>query len=450
MKKILIIDDEQNFRLILSKVLLDEKYKVFQAGTGKEGLEVFEEQNPNLVLLDLNLPDTTGLDVLKKIKQSNSASEILMLTAYGNVSSAVEAIKLGAADYLSKPVDNDELLLKIANVLRTAELKNEVKQLKEKLNGNKVIKEKMGNSKEILKTVELAEIVCNTNMTIILEGKSGTGKELFARMIHQNSSRKSKPFVAVDCGAIPDTLFESEMFGYEKGAFTGAIDRRKGKFEQATGGTLFLDEISNLPMVSQSKFLRAIQEKKIQRLGSKQTIDIDVRIIVASNYSLQKSVDEGKFREDLFYRLNEFSINLPTLLDRKDDIPVLIEYFIREANEELSKNVTGLSVESFKIISEYSWPGNVRELKNVIKRAVLLAGAGIIQKQHLIISGLSKETDITNLKTARVKAEKQTIISVLKSVNGNKSKAAEILKLSRRQLYRKLEEFELSGQEYSR
>jgi DNA-binding NtrC family response regulator len=444
MKKILIIDDEQNFRMIISKVIQDENYKVFSAGTGEDGITNFLKNKPDLVLLDLQLPDITGIEVLKKIKELNPLTEVLMLTAYGNINSAVEAMKLGAFDYLSKPIDNDELILKISTAINSTLMKKEIHSLQQKLNGKKVVKESMGQSKEIQKVVELAEIVCHTNMTVILEGKSGTGKELFARMIHQNSPRKEKPFVAVDCGAIPETLFESEMFGYEKGAFTGAVSSKKGRFEHANGGTLFLDEISNLPIVSQSKFLRAIQEKKIQRLGSKKEVSIDIRIIVASNHLLEESVEKGEFRVDLFHRLNEFKIELPTLIQRKDDIPVLVAYFIAEANKELGKSVESLSAQSYEILMAYNWPGNIRELKNVINRAVLMANSGEIQNRHLMISGkIPQLNESMNLKEVRNTAEKDVVLRALETTEGNKLKAAEILGLSRRQLYRKLEEFNI-------
>ena len=450
MEKILIVDDEKNMRLILNKILSKEGYEIYQAENGKQALKEVKKSSPDLVLLDLKLPDINGIEVLEKIKQHDNSIIVIILTAYGDIKNAVEAMKLGAYDYLKKPFDNEEMILVIKKALDNLRLSREVKLLRDRLDEKISIKEMMGESVPIRKVLKMVEMVAPTNMTVFLEGKTGTGKELISRLIHQKSNRRNKPFIAVDCGAIPESLFESELFGYEKGAFTGAVSTHIGKFEQANKGTLFLDEINNLPLNLQSKFLRAIEEKTIQRLGCKGDIQIDVRIIVASNINIIEEVNKKTFRDDLFYRLNEFKIDIPTLEERRDDIPTLSNYFLKEANLEMKKNILGISKDAMSALISYNWLGNVRELKNVIKRAVLLSHNGYITKDNLILLSSNsvsqkEEWNVKNLikdgKTLDKMIEKfeiEIIIEILKETNGNKTKAAKMLGLSRYTLYRKL------------
>lgn len=451
MEKILIVDDEKNMRLILNKILSKEGYEIYQAENGKQALKEIKKSSPDLVLLDLKLPDINGIEVLEKIKQYDNSIIVIMLTAYGDIKNAVEAMKLGAYDYLKKPLDNEEMILVIKKALDNLRLSREVKLLRDRLDEKISIKEMMGESAPIRKVLKMVEMVAPTNMTVFLEGKTGTGKELISRLIHQKSNRRNKPFIAVDCGAIPESLFESELFGYEKGAFTDAVSTHIGKFEQANKGTLFLDEINNLPLNLQSKFLRAIEEKTIQRLGGKGAIQIDVRIIVASNINIIEEVNKKTFRDDLFYRLNEFRIDIPTLKERKDDIPTLSNYFLKEANLEMKKNILGISKDAMNSLISYGWPGNIRELKNVIKRAVLLTQGEYITRENLIFISIDNklkkndEWDYKRLIKEGVtlndmieKVEIDILKQALKISNGKKTKAAKMLGLSRYTLYRKL------------
>ena len=454
MEKILIVDDEKNMRMILSKILKNAGYEIYQAESGKQALREVKKSSPDLVLLDLKLPDINGIEVLEKIKQHDNSIIVIMLTAYGDIKNAVEAMKLGAYDYLKKPFDNEEMILVIEKALENLRLSREVKLLRDRLDEKISIKEMMGESAQIRKVIKLVEQVASTNMSVFLEGKTGTGKELIARMIHQKSHRKDGPFIAVDCGAIPESLFESELFGHEKGAFTDAISTHIGKFEQANGGTLFLDEINNLPLNLQPKFLRALEEKAIQRLGGKGVRQIDVRIVIASSMNIVDKMGKGEFRDDLFYRLSEFKIDIPSLWQRKDDIPTIANYFLKRACIEMKKNINGFTTEAMNSLIDYQWPGNVRELKNVVKRAVLLAQDDYIKKEHLIFITFDKRVDEfdiisskineqlrnsdTSLQSILEKVEIDILKKALKISDGKKTKAAKMLGLSRYTLYRKL------------
>lgn len=460
METILIVDDDKDFCWNLSNILKGEKYKTIIAGDGKKALLEVEKKSPDLVLLDLKLPDIDGMEILDKMKQVDRDSVVIMLTGLGDAKSAVNAMKLGAFDYIVKPFDSEELILIIKKALQTRQLVKEVESLKMRLGEKSLpIENVMGSSPSIKKVLEQIKIVAPTNMTIILQGESGTGKELIGSLIHEKSPRKDKPFVAVDCGTIPETLVESELFGYEKGAFTGADEKKEGKFEQANSGTLFLDEITNLPFALQAKFLRAIQERKVQHLGGKKDIKIDIRIIVATNMKLSEAVKAGKFRDDLFHRLNEFTIELPLLRERKEDIPVLAEYFLNEANLEFNKKVKKISPEAMKHLINYYWPGNIRELKNVVKRAVLLTETALIAPANLSVNVVEPQEDAALLysETDSIKTlfrevsledivknfERDLIKRVLKQMGGNKIKAAEVLCVNRKTLYRKIKSFGL-------
>ncbi|MDP8203421.1 MAG: sigma-54 dependent transcriptional regulator [Candidatus Tenebribacter mawsonii] len=458
MIKILIIDDNKNMQIILKNLLVDEGYDVISTTNGKDGLSAVIEQSPDLVLLDIRLPEMNGIDILQQITKFEKEIPVIMITAYGDVETAVETMKLGAFDYITKPFVNEELKLVIRKALDTNELKQEVKVLRQQLKAKKGDDVPMGNSIAIALILKQVELVASTDMSVIIQGKSGTGKEVIANLIHRKSKRKNKAFIPIDCGAIPDTLVESELFGYQKGAFTGASSAKKGKFETANGGTLFLDEITNLPPSAQAKILRVIQEKMITKIGGTKPINIDVRIIVATNLDMIKAVQEHHFRDDLFHRLNEFSLSLPTLKERKDDILIIAEQFLQESNIELDKNIIGFSPEALNILESYSWPGNVRELKHVIKKAVLLEETdhitpsaldlefGNVQSSpfkealdkyyEMIITQGSTISDITAIVSAEM--ERVLIKRILVEAKYNKSKAARILGIDRNTLYSKL------------
>lgn len=452
METVLIVEDNKDMQFILSNILKDEGYKVSIAEDGKRALKEIERCNYNLVLLDIRLPGMDGMQILDKMKEIDKDLSIIMLTAYGDVKGAVKAVKLGAFDYITKPFDNEELILVIKKALNTQYLSKEVKILRKQL-GERIDSEHfMGESAQIKRVLNQVNLVLPTDMTVILQGESGTGKELIAQMIHQRSSRKDKSFVAIDCGAIPETLVESEFFGYEKGAFTGADERKEGKLEQANGGTFFLDEITNLSDTIQMKFLRVVQERKVRRLGGKQDIEIDVRIIVATNFDLAEAVTIGRFRDDLFHRLNEFCINLPPMREIKGDIPILAHHFLKEANKELNKNIKGFSSEVMAEFFNYHWPGNVRELKNAVRRGVLLTESEYVMPNHLSLQLIKPETGIKftpflekgdSLKETMRKLERDLIVQALKQVNHNRVKASELLQVNRKALYRKMKSLEL-------
>ncbi|MCX7716324.1 MAG: sigma-54 dependent transcriptional regulator, partial [Endomicrobia bacterium] len=433
---------------------------VYTAHSGEKALSIITEVSPDVVLLDIKLPDIEGMVLLEKIKKIDENIPVVIVSGVNEVKLAVESIKKGAFDYVTKPFNKDELLLVINRACESEVLKKEVKFLRSKLfdtayPGIGLI----GNSPAINNVIELIKKVAPTNMTVLLVGESGVGKEEIAHTVYKLSKRNDKPFITVDCGTIPEGLIESELFGYEKGAFTGADTRKPGKFELAHTGTIFLNEISNLPFSAQAKLLRVLQEREIQHLGGNKVIKVDVRIIADTNIPLEEKVKQGTFREDLYHRLNEFVIEIPPLRERGDDVFLLAEKFIEEANREFNKNVRGLSLEVKKLFLLYPWPGNIRELKSVIKRAVLLAD-NIIYPQHLppaiqlvVKNGVStvgeksgvskpltrdvKEEEYT-LKSSIWKTERETILSVLEKVRYNRKEAAKLLGITRRALYYKL------------
>jgi DNA-binding NtrC family response regulator len=361
-------------------------------------------------------------------------------------------MKLGAYDYITKPFDNEEMVFSIRKALKTRNMSKEIKDLKEKLKQKMVMVEKMGNSKAIQRVIKQVDLIAPTSMSVILQGKSGTGKEVVANLIHQRSLRKNNSFVAVDCGAIPDTLIESELFGYERGAFTGANTTKAGKFEEANGGTILLDEITNLPFEGQAKLLRSIETRKVVHVGGKKSIDIDVRIIATTNKDFREEMKLGRFREDLFHRLNEFQIELPELQEREDDIILLANQFLHEANTEFNKAVISFSADTEKMLLEYKWPGNIRELKHTIKRAALLADSNQVEVEHLsfVLQQAKKHKSTDDLledgatfEDITKQFERDLIDKALEKANGNKTKAAEILNMNRKTLYRKMSSLDL-------
>ncbi|WP_293305820.1 sigma-54-dependent transcriptional regulator [Pedobacter sp. UBA5917] len=466
--KILIIDDEINIGLLLTKFLIKNRFEVFAATTGASALEILEREKFDLILCDYRLEDTNGKEILIYAKENYPATGVVIITGYSDIKLAVELIKLGAYDYIVKPLYPDEILSTINKALETQKVlkkQSSIVSVKETEISDypKYIE---GKSKSSLNLLEQINLVAPTNYSIILNGKSGTGKECVAKIIHQNSLRKNEPFVAMDCGSLSKELAASEFFGHEKGSFTGAMFTKVGHFEQANGGTLFLDEIANLSYEVQAILLRAVQERKIRRIGSTKEIALDMRIIIATNENLEDCIQKGTFREDLYHRFNEFSINIPSLSERKEDIMLFANAFLTEANEELNKNITSFSKEVKSRFLNYSWPGNVRELKNVIKRIALLTNGKQIETKVLPLeieknipaknrvfekkfSNLESDANnnVQQLRKTTEVAEYAAILTVLKEVNFNKTKAAKILKIDRKTLYNKISTLKLDKEE---
>ena len=449
-EKILIIDDEPDIGWLFSKILGEEGYQVSTALSGQEGISIIKKEQPDLVFLDIRLPGIDGIETLKEIRKFNTELLVIILTAYETVKTAVEAMKLGAYDYLSKPVDNERIKIIIKNALKTRNLTREVIHLRQRIMEKYDFNAIIGDSPQMQKLLDMIKTVAAHEITVLLQGRSGTGKELVARAIHYGSKRAEKPFVVIDCSILPETLVESEIFGYEKGAFTGAYERKKGKFELANQGTVFLDEIGNLTTSVQIKLLRVLQEREIERLGGKRPIKVDVRLIAAANTNLERAIKHGRFREDLFYRLNVFPIQLPPLRDREGDVLLLAGYFLKHFNQEFKKKKTKISPEAMELLAGYHWPGNVRELRNVIESAVLLSD-GVIFPQHLSAKIQSVRGESVKMegslkevtRQARQRAEKKLILKVLKDVNWNRSKASKILKVDYKTLYNKMKEYNI-------
>jgi len=445
MEKILIVDDNEYLRYTLTEVLQDAGFSSFAVENGDKAIEEVKSGVYDLVILDMKLPGMSGMEILAKIKQINKNLPVIILTAFGDIKSAVQAMQQSAKDYITKPFENDAMILTIKKTLEMKYLKEEVKLLRKKIDENSEAGKVMGNSPAIQEVFVHVNIVAPSALTVLIEGESGTGKEVIANMIHNLSDRKDKPLIAVDCGAIPDALMESELFGHEKGAFTDARNAKEGKFELADSGTIFLDEITNLSDANQMKLLRVIQERQVTRLGGKKPISLNVRIVTATNIPLMEAVNNKKFRQDLFYRLNEFHIELPPLRKRREDIPAFTDYFIKEANRELSKNVEKVSDEVLKQLTAYHWPGNIREFRNVIRRAILLSKGVILDSINIPneINSTSKQEpdlskDTTTFESTTKKHEKELIIKALEESGGNKSKAAQVLNMNERTFYRKL------------
>jgi DNA-binding NtrC family response regulator len=439
--KILVVDDEAMVRDIIRKGLSQMGgFDVEAAQSGFEAIEKIEKDIFDLVLTDLKMPGMDGLELLKNIKGTRPEVMVIMMTAYGSIETAVEAMRIGANDYITKPVDLNELLIHISKAQKESLLLKENRLLRmevaKKFEFNNII----GKSKKMQEIFSLIEKVAQGSSTVMIYGGSGTGKELVAKAIHYNSPRADRPFLPFNCGAIPETLVESELFGHTKGAFTGAIQAKKGLFEEANGGTLFLDEISTILPSVQVKLLRVLQEKELMKVGSTERVKIDVRMIAATNENLEENMKKGKFREDLFYRLHVFPIFLPDLKDRKEDIPLLAYHFLDLYSKEAKKEVKGISKEAMKLLLEYQWPGNVRELENAIERAVIMTDQDSLLPNDLpqdltegfsemIRRGVKDRKSLDDIKSEYIK-------EILKEVNGNKRIASEILKVNPRTLYR--------------
>lgn len=446
--KILIVDDEKNMRWAISRALDKEGYDIFEASNGQEGIAAFERHRPDVMLLDLKMPVMDGMEALKQIRETNTATPILMLTAHGTMETAIEAMKLGAMDYLSKPFDVEELKVQIRKALHVSELEEQVSYLKETTGfetGNVVI----GNSQPIRELMSMVERVAATPATILIQGESGTGKEIIAHLIHHNSPRRDKPFIKVNCGAIPENLIESELFGHEKGSFTGATSRKIGKFERARGGTILLDEIGELNLSMQVKLLRVLQDKEIERVGGSETVSVDARVIAATNRQLKKMTEEGTFREDLYYRLNVIPLHIPPLRDRKEDIPVFVNHFLQYYCNEMGRKLMTLSQEAMDQLVNHPWKGNVRELENFIERLVILSPedeikgvdlhSGETKSSEPMTSGTSDQKENRPLRLPEEgvsldQLEKDLILQALEKTGNNQTKAAQLLGISRHTL----------------
>jgi len=446
MINILVIDDDSYICNLLVNYLEKNGYQTQYSLTGNKGIKLIEKKKFDLVLSDFRLPDVDGMEILKKIKELKPDLPVIIMTAYADVRMAVKLIKSGAFDYVTKPIQPEEIL----NLINKA-TPNYPKKETRNFTGKDFV---VGKSKGIQAVMQHVKVVAPTDITVLIEGETGAGKEYIAKAIHYASKRKNKPFIAVDCGAIPKELANSELFGHIKGAFTGAINDKVGFFEQAKGGTLFLDEIGNLPYENQVKLLRALQEKVISRVGDNKDIKVDVRLIAATNVDSIKQLENNEFREDLYHRINGFKIDIPALRERGEDILEFVDFFINKANESFQKNVVGLDDVVRKLFLEYDWPGNIRELQNIINRAVLLSGNQFIRPEVLPqeITQLSGEQEsgipeiagsMSDLKEATEVTEKEVIANALIKANYNKSKAAKMLNIDRKTLYNKIKQYEI-------
>jgi len=451
MPSILVIDDKENVRKMLSKTLEMEGYEVEAVEDGFIGLEKAKEKKYDLVLTDLKLPKMDGLEVLTKVKELDPEMAVIVMTAYGTVETAVQAMKEGAFDYLAKPFDPDHLNVLIKRALENRRLLAENVLLREELAHNLGYAEIIGKCEKMKEVSKLVRKVSPSDTTVLLLGESGTGKELFARAIHSLSQRRDGPYVAINCAAIPHELLENELFGSEKGAYTGSVARKMGKFEIAEGGTIFLDEVGDLDVALQAKLLRVLQEKNFERLGGTKTISVNVRLIAASNADLKKAIEKKSFREDLYYRLSVFPLQIPPLRERIEDIPELASYFIEKYCTEMKKLKKTISREAMKLLERYHWPGNVRELENTIERAIILCEGKKIDPEHLAIR-IQTPNEIrlregAGLKEvgqhAQAEAERSLIIRILNQSRGNKRKTAEILKIDYTTLFEKIKKYNI-------
>ncbi len=439
MKTILIIEDEKTMRVSLEDALLAEGFSVDAVGTGKEGLNALDSGNFALVITDVRLPDMNGMDIMRRIKEKTPDTMIIVMTAYGSIEDAVDAMRQGAFDYVTKPFSLDELIIDVQRALEVRDLTSENLQLRKDISSCFSTQNIIGDSPVMQQVLRLIQKVSRSDSNVLILGESGVGKELVASAIHYQSHRRKQPFIKVNCAALPENLIESELFGYEKGAFTGAVKQKLGRFELADGGTIFLDEIGDLPLLTQTKILRVIEERTIERLGGTKTVAIDIRVIAATHIDLEKSVKQGRFREDLYYRLNVIPVVLPPLRKRKEDIPLLVDLFCTRLNDRMGTMHT-FSREAVEPLTSYRFPGNVRELRNIVERCLSLAEGKVIRKEDLpahIISG-KESSPLVSLADVAAEAEKAHIVKILKITKGNRTRAAEILGISRKTLWEKM------------
>ncbi len=448
-RRVLVVDDEESHRLMLKAVLKEDGYQVGEAADGSEAIRAVEQESFDLILLDLRMPGKDGIETLMEIRKISPLVPIIIMTAFASIKTAVEALKAGASDYLTKPLDIDELKVLMLKALELYDLRTENIFLKERLGDRFAFSQLIGQSTKMRELFNTLSLVAPTDATVLIRGESGTGKELVANAIHHNSLRKGQPFIKVSCAALPETLLESELFGHEKGAFTGAIAHREGRFQLAHRGTIFLDEVGEMSSSTQIKLLRVLQEREFEPLGSNRTIKVDVRVIAATNKDLEKEVKEGNFREDLFYRLNVVPVVLPPLRERREDIPLLASHFFSIYREKNRRELKGISGKAMDLLVRYNWPGNVRELENTIERAVILAQGEMIAPVDLPsqIQALAKEKEAKEFYfppgTSLAQVERVLILKTLEDTGGNRSRAAEILGINRRTLQNKLKEYGL-------
>ena len=453
---VLVVDDEPLQRQIMKTILDAEGYETHTAGGGQEALALIGKLPPDVVLTDLKMEGMDGIELLESLPETLVPPAVIIITAHGTISSAVDALKRGAFDYLTKPLDKDQILFTVRKACERVDILKENARLRQALFARFRMEGIVGRSPRMKEVVEVLKRVSSSPATVMIRGESGTGKELVARAIHYNSPRKSRPFTALNCAAIPENLFESELFGHEPGAFTGAASRREGLFEMSNGGTLFLDEIGDMPMTMQSKLLRVLQSREVRRVGGKETFKVDVRIVSATNKDLEKEVEQGKFREDLYYRLNVVFLELPALRERSEDIPVLVEHFLHKYNAEFGKRVREIRPDALQALVEYRWPGNVRQLEAVIERAILLNDGDVITLRDIgrllhsrkpesrVLFDLPEEgLDFENL-------EKELILKAMKRTGGVATKAAKLLRMNYKAFLYRLEKFGVKDDDFGR
>lgn len=441
---ILVIDDEKNIRTGLAAALELDGYEVILAANGEEGLDVALHTDIDLVITDLRMPGVSGEEVLRRVTTETPGIPVIVLTGHGTVENAVEAMRSGAYDFLTKPLNLDRLSLLVKRALQNRELVLQHRDLEREIQNRKSFEHIIGKSPAMNKVFDVVKHVAPTKASVLITGESGVGKELIANALHNLSPRRDNPFIKVHCAALAETLLESELFGHEKGSFTGAIARKRGRFELAHSGTIFLDEIGEINQTVQIKILRVLQEKKFERVGGEETIEVDTRVITATNRDLEKEIAEGRFREDLFYRLNVVSIHVPPLRERKDDLPLMITAFIREFAEENGKKIEGVEPKARSALYAYDWPGNVRQLRNCIESAVVMTSGTVITLDDLPPSIRPKDESPSlhiPIGVSMAEAEKQIILQTLSAQGGNKTRTAEVLGIGRKTLHRKLDEY---------
>ncbi len=449
-EKVLIIEDEENERTGLAELVSAWGYRAETACDGMEGFEKVAEWAPSIVLTDLKMPRMGGMELLERLAKESCTVAVIVVTAQGTIDSAVQAMRMGAYDYITKPIDTDRLRTILQNASALLGTRTELEVTRRKLRDAGTLGSLVGNSKKMQEIFRLIEMVAPSTASVLITGASGTGKELVARTIHELSPRRTKPFVPINCAAIPETLIESEIFGHEKGAFTGALERRTGCFELAEGGTLLLDEIGEMPVATQAKLLRVLEDRKLRRLGSRVETTVDVRVLAATNKAPQEAVANGELRNDLYYRLNVFNIHMPLLREHKEDIPSLVEYLLKDMSAKHERNAVAVSEAVYHLFQNYSWPGNVRELRNTLERAVIVCEGSVIESKHLppgfgqaTVRTSSEDPDAVHLGvgTTVEEAEKLLILKTLESTSNNKTRAAEILGISLKTLHNKLKEY---------
>jgi DNA-binding NtrC family response regulator len=449
-EKILIVEDEENERTGLAELISSWGYRAETAGDGVEGYEKILSWSPSIVVTDLKMPRMGGLELIERLSSSSQSVAVIVVTAQGTIDSAVQAMRMGAYDYITKPIDTSRLKTILQNASALLGTKVELEVTRRKLRDAGSLGTLIGPSKKMQEIFHLIEMVAPSTASVLITGASGTGKELVARTTHELSPRRNKPFVAINCAAIPETLIESEIFGHEKGAFTGAVERRTGCFELAEGGTLLLDEIGEMPIATQAKLLRVLEDRKLRRLGSKIETTVDVRVLAATNKVPEEAVARGELRNDLYYRLNVFNIHMPPLREHKEDVPDLVQLLLSDMSSKHDRKVGAVSEAVLNVFRNYSWPGNVRELRNTLERAVIVCEGAVIETKHLppgfgqaTVRTSADDPDVIrlNVGTTVEEAEKQLVLKTLESTNNNKTRAAEILAISLKTLHNKLKEY---------